>query len=85
VLGEPQCFQNDGSDKTNIDYECETKTGDIFTIYDWKEYRPIGMNETIEFHIGGMSRAITERAKDELEELLNSNKSNDQFFICESC
>ena len=85
VLGEPQCFQNDGSDKVNIDYECETKTGDIFTIYDWKEYRPIGMNETIEFHIGGMSRAITERAKDELEELLNSNKSNDQFFICESC
>ena len=72
ALGEPQYLGNDGQDKTNVDYECETENGDVFTIYDWKEYRPIGMNETIEFHIGGMSRNITEQAKRELISLMKN-------------
>ena len=70
ALGEPQYLQNDGSDKTNVDYDCETENGDVFTIYDWKEYRPIRMDETIEFHIGGMSKSITEQAKKELLNLM---------------
>ena len=72
ALGEPQCFNNDGQDKNNVDFECETENGDVFTIYDWKEYRSIGMNETIEFHIGGMSRRITEQAKWELINLMKN-------------
>ena len=80
ALGEPQYLQNDGSDKTNVDYECETENGDVFTIYDWKEYRSIGMNETIEFHIGGMSKSVTEQAK---KELLNLMKQQDyKIFKC---
>jgi hypothetical protein len=70
ALGEPQHLQNDGSDKTNVDYDCETENGDVFTIYDWKEYRSIRMDETIEFHIGGMSKSITEQAKKELLSLM---------------
>jgi hypothetical protein len=71
VLGEPQCFQNDGEGKTNVDFDCETESGDIFTIYDWKEYRPIGLDETIEFHIGGFNVNTTRQAKSELLDLLS--------------
>jgi hypothetical protein len=70
ALGGPQYLGNDGLDKTNVDFECETENGDVFTIYDWKEYRSIRMDETIEFHIGGMSRKITEQAKWELINLM---------------
>jgi len=71
VLGNPQIEGNDGEDKTNIDYVCENDLGDVFTIYDWKEYRPIGENEVIEFHIGGNSRSITEQSKEELIKQIN--------------
>ena len=70
ILGEPQYMRNDGNDKVNMDWTCETKDGSVFTIYDWKEYRPIGMDETIEFHIGGFSRGDTEKALKELKEML---------------
>ena len=50
ALGKPEYFSNDGSDKTNMDYSLETEDEIAFTIYDWKEYRPLQMDETIEFH-----------------------------------
>ena len=81
VLGEPQCFQNDGEDKTNVDFECETESGDVFTIYDWKEYRPIEMDETIEFHIGGHSSSVTRQAKSELLNLLNKQAYKTNYYI----
>jgi hypothetical protein len=61
--------QNDGEDKTNYDFTLEVN-GVVFTIYDWKEYRPIGDDEQITFHIGGSSKEITETAKSELLKLL---------------
>ena len=81
VLGEPQCFQNDGEDKVNVDFECETESGDVFTIYDWKEYRPIEMNETIEFHIGGHNVEVTKQAKRELLSLLNKQAYTTPKYI----
>lgn len=57
---------NNGEDKTNFDFELETDNGDVFTIYDWKEYRVIGDNENISFHIGGFSSTVTNKAKNEL-------------------
>ena len=42
----------------------------VFTIYDWKEYRPIGWDEEIEFHIGGMNIDSCEEALEELERLI---------------
>ena len=70
-VGEPQYNVNNGDDKINFDWICETSLGGVFTIYDWKEYRILDLNEEIEFHIGGRSQHVTERAKEELEKLLN--------------
>jgi hypothetical protein len=57
---------NNGEDKSNYDFELETDNGDVFTIYDWKEGRPIGDNEKITFNIGGFSSTVTIQAKNEL-------------------
>ena len=47
--------QNDGRDKVNFDFTLETESGKVFTIYDWKYYRPLDLNEQVVFHIGGRS------------------------------
>jgi hypothetical protein len=70
AIGEPQYEDNTGSDKTNFDWICETEDGDVFTIYDWKEYRSIHGEELIDFHIGGDNKIVTEKAKRELLEIL---------------
>jgi hypothetical protein len=66
VLGTPDYLGNDGKDKINFEWEMETDSGDVFTVYDWKEYRSLNENEIIEWHIGGKSRSITEQAKSEI-------------------
>jgi hypothetical protein len=70
VLGEPTYQTNDGEDKVNFEWVCETIDGDVVTIYDWKEYRSIDENEEIEFHLGGHSLIHTLDGKDELLRLL---------------
>lgn len=70
TIGHPQCFDNTGDDKVNFEWDCETEEGDVFTIYDWKEYRPLGYDELIDFHIGGFDKIVTEKAKRELLDLL---------------
>lgn len=62
--------QNNGEDKVNFDFVLENSNGDVFTIYDWKEYRRIGMDEQIQFHIGGFSREVTEQSKRDLQKML---------------
>ena len=57
---------NTGEDKTNFDFQFNTSEGYFFTVYDWKEYRPIGLDEAIEFHIGGLNELETWVAKKEL-------------------
>ena len=72
VLGEPEYSGNDGKGKINFEWEMETDSGDVFTVYDWKEYRSIKTPYvTIEWHIGGMSKQITEQAKREIMETIN--------------
>ena len=66
ALGEPDFFDNDGQDKVNMEYNLETEDGIVFTIYDWKEYRPLQMDEKIEFHIGGFSYTQCVEAKNYL-------------------
>jgi len=58
-------------DKVTHEWEMETDEGDVFTVYDWKEYREFGDDEQIEWHIGGKSVAITERAKQEILNVLH--------------
>lgn len=66
LLGEPQFMENEGEDKTNMEWDCELEDGNVFTIYDWKEYRKLKMNEKIEWHVGGINGQITNRAEDEI-------------------
>ncbi len=70
VLGEPDYVDNSGEDKVNYSWDLETEDGDVVTLYTWKEYRPIEVDEEIEFHIGGMRRNHTILGKQELTELL---------------
>ena len=69
AFGDPQCENNDGQDKTNIDYVLETSDGDVFTVYDWKNYRPIGEDEVLNFHIGAYTNHIAFQAKQEMHKI----------------
>ena len=62
--------ENDGKDRVNVFFTLETEEGKVFTIYDWKEYRPLAGDEPVEFHIGGHSRMTTMDAREELSALL---------------
>lgn len=69
VLGVPSTESGDG--KTTMDFVGQLDNGSVFTVYDWKYGRPIGMDETIEWHIGGHNLKDTEQAEKELKTLLN--------------
>lgn len=70
IIGKPQGEYNTGTDKTNFDWDCENDLGDLFTIYDWKEYRKLNLNEGIEFHIGAHTAAAAYQAMIELNDML---------------
>ena len=72
ILGQPQCEQNDGRDKVNFDWKMETDDGTVFTVYDWKEYRPLKEDEEVEWHVGGYSGMNTEKALNEIADALNN-------------
>jgi len=61
---------NTGQDKVNYDFCLENDNGDVFTIYDWKEYRKLKANSQYEFHIGGKNSSITEQAARELRNMI---------------
>ena len=67
ALGKPQFGCNDGHDKTNFDWVCETSDGRVFTIYDWKVYAPLNMNSRYSFHIGAFSGSVASKALRELK------------------
>jgi len=71
ILGEPWFNDNDGKDKVNFEWVLEAETGDVFTVYDWKNYRTIDENEQIKWHLGAHSEIVTMIAKDEIEAVLN--------------
>ena len=72
AVGEPDCVCNDGSGKCNYDWVCETEDGKVFTIYDWKEYRPIEDDEIIDFHVGGFDEATTIQGASEVVNQIKS-------------
>ena len=57
----------DPDDKVQYEWNMETASGDVFTIYDWKEYRTYRDDETIEWHIGAHTHEIAEEALDEID------------------
>jgi hypothetical protein len=42
----------------------------FFSVYDWKEYRPLDENEVIEWHVGGHSGKVTDQAVQEMTDEL---------------
>lgn len=70
ILGTPDDDSNTGDDKVNYEWVRKTDAGDVFTVYDWKEYRQIGWDETVEWHIGANSRAVSEAAKGAIKMLM---------------
>ena len=60
----------DGGYKVHHEFTLETEDGEVFTLYDWKEYRKPRKDETVCFHVGGKSFYITSRAAREVERML---------------
>jgi hypothetical protein len=71
ILGIPVSETNDGRDKVNFEWVMENEEGEVFTVYDWKEYRVLDENELIEWHIGGHSSLSTDLAVNEIAGSLN--------------
>ena len=71
ILGEPTEEDNTGEDKVNFEWDMETDEGNVFTIYDWKEYRKISDIEVIEWHIGSFSKSTSIAGAHEVQKQLN--------------
>ena len=65
AFGEPY-DNNSGEDKVNFEWDMETDEGEVFTIYDWKEYRPLQRDEYVTWHIGAKSKSDSNVAEREL-------------------
>ena len=62
---------NTGEDKTNFDFGFLTDDGIPFSVYDWKEYRPLELSEIITFNIGTHSSSDSSLCVKSLKESLN--------------
>ena len=69
-LGEMTSHKS-GDSKTSMEWVRELNDAEVFTVYDWKYYREIDMDEVIEWNVGGRSSRVTEKAKEEILTLLN--------------
>lgn len=66
ALGEPTYCDNHGKAKVNFEWQMETAAGELFTVYDWKEWRPLTEDETVEWYIGGETAKVTCQAFNEI-------------------
>ena len=48
----------------------ELEDGTVFSVYDWKEYRSISLDEVIDWHIGGKNGDNTVKALEQLSKLI---------------
>jgi len=66
AFGQPSMEDNTGEDKTNFEWDMETEAGDVFCIYDWKEYKELDLDRAYNFHIGSIEKSTSEIAKREI-------------------
>ena len=66
AFGDPTMDSNWGDDKVNFEWEMETEDGEVFTIYDWKYYRPLKSDEYVVWNIGAMNKSVCNTAEREL-------------------
>ena len=67
ILGKPSRIENNGEDKTNIEWHMELEEGDVFTIYDWKSNCVLDMDKRITWCIGAHELLIASKALAEIE------------------
>ena len=84
VLGEPNEDSNTGFDKVNFEWEMELESGEVFTVYDWKEYRMLRTDEMIEWHIGGFDVYATNQAAKQINEALLSSRDSSAVELTEA-
>jgi len=65
AFGEPY-DSNSGEDKVNFVWDMENNEGEVFTIYDWKEYRVLKSDEIVTWHIGAKSKSDSNVAEREI-------------------
>jgi len=70
AFGDPDMEYNTGEDKVNFEWNMETYEGEVFTIYDWKEYRPLQRDEYVTWHIGANSKSVSNDAEREILNIL---------------
>lgn len=70
ALGEPTSTDIDG--KVQMEWNCETSSGDVFTIYDWKESRTLSPLIMYDFHIGAHNEEVSKQAANEVYTKLES-------------
>ena len=62
---------NRGTDKVNFDFDFYVPEKDLyFTVYDWKEYQPLNLDSSYEFHIGAKDQSSSFEAQEILTEFL---------------
>lgn len=66
-------------EKVQYEWERETDQGDVFTIYDWKEYAQHSAAARLVWHIGAQSAAAGECALRETESALSALLSEDIY------
>jgi hypothetical protein len=66
AFGDPSMEYNTGEDKVNFEWEMETNEGEVFTIYDWKEGRPLERDQFVTWHIGAKSKSVSNVAEREV-------------------
>jgi hypothetical protein len=65
AFGDPSMEYNTGEDKVNFEWKMETDEGEVFTIYDWKEGRPLHQRDQyVTWHIGAMSKSVSYDAEE---------------------
>jgi len=70
AFGDPTIVDNTGEDKVNYEWDMETDEGEVFCIYDWKYYRPLRSDESVEWNIGSRSESISREARGEINKAL---------------
>jgi len=74
LLGDPFYEDHIGRDKVRMEWLLEID-GNPVTLYDWKYYEELNMDEKIIWHIGGKSWSVTSDAQDALIALLYELKA----------
>lgn len=66
-------WEPDGGDqyKSYYDWSGQLDDGTAFTIYDWKEYREVGEDDIVQFHIGGFSKEDCYKALREIRKKIS--------------